>query len=163
MAQGRIVYGGPRARRWLQGYFPRSKVEPRAGRAVGRLLRMAETQGRGRSFVVTNNRAELAVVPLYHTDDGLLCATLTERHREKQPRRGAPDELSRREAQVLDLIRAGGTDKQIAIQLGVCRSTVSKHMQRIFAKLRVNNRTAAVLRHVAMQSAEAERGGSATA
>jgi DNA-binding NarL/FixJ family response regulator len=51
--------------------------------------------------------------------------------------------LTRREVEVLDLLRTGASDKEIAIALGVSRSTASKHVENILKKMKVNNRTAA--------------------
>lgn len=47
--------------------------------------------------------------------------------------------LSSREADVLGLILAGHTAKQIAVQLGISGQTVAKHRSRILAKCGVSN------------------------
>ena len=52
--------------------------------------------------------------------------------------------LTRREVEVLGLLRTGVTDKEIARTLGVSRSTASKHVEHLLAKMGVSNRTAAV-------------------
>jgi DNA-binding NarL/FixJ family response regulator len=44
---------------------------------------------------------------------------------------------------VLDLLRTGAADKEIANALGVSRSTASKHVENILKKMNVTNRTAA--------------------
>jgi DNA-binding NarL/FixJ family response regulator len=51
--------------------------------------------------------------------------------------------LTRREIEVLDLLRTGASDKEIASALGVSRSTASKHVENILKKMKVTNRTAA--------------------
>jgi DNA-binding NarL/FixJ family response regulator len=51
--------------------------------------------------------------------------------------------LTRREVEVLDLLRTGASDKEIADSLGVSRSTASKHVENILKKMKVTNRTAA--------------------
>lgn len=51
--------------------------------------------------------------------------------------------LTVREGEVLARIRAGLTDAQIARDLGVARRTVSKHVERVLAKLGVESRAAA--------------------
>lgn len=51
--------------------------------------------------------------------------------------------LTRRESKLLDLLRTGASDKEIANALGVSRSTVSKHVENILKKMKVTNRTAA--------------------
>src|SRR5687768_16323993 len=52
--------------------------------------------------------------------------------------------LTRREAEVLRLLVAGGTDRQIAAALFISPRTVHGHVTRLFAKLGVGTRTAAV-------------------
>jgi len=52
-------------------------------------------------------------------------------------------DLTRREVEVLDVLRTGGSDKEIASALGVSRSTASKHVENILKKMKVPNRTAA--------------------
>jgi DNA-binding NarL/FixJ family response regulator len=59
---------------------------------------------------------------------------------------GAPDDthgLSARELEVLRLVAAGKTNREIASVLVVSEHTVARHVQNIFGKLRVSSRTAA--------------------
>jgi ATP/maltotriose-dependent transcriptional regulator MalT len=51
--------------------------------------------------------------------------------------------LTPRELEVLRLVAAGRTNRQIAGELVVSEHTVARHMQNIFTKLRVSSRTAA--------------------
>lgn len=55
-----------------------------------------------------------------------------------------PPALSARELEVLRLVADGATDAQVARRLGLRPSTVSKHLSRIYARLGVPNRAAAV-------------------
>lgn len=55
--------------------------------------------------------------------------------------------LSPRERQILELIRAGRTDKEIAQQLGVSFWTVRTHIGALLRKMDVRNRTEAVAAH----------------
>ena len=59
-------------------------------------------------------------------------------------RTGAAPELSGREIEVLSLIAKGTGNKMIAEQLHISESTVKTHIQSIFQKLEVNDRTEAV-------------------
>jgi DNA-binding CsgD family transcriptional regulator len=59
--------------------------------------------------------------------------------------------LTARELEVLRLVAEGTTDAQVARRLGLRPSTVSKHLSRIYARLGVPNRAAAV-RHLADHS-----------
>jgi len=63
----------------------------------------------------------------------------------EQHRQGTP-QLTRRHREVLRLAAAGHTNAQIARQLGVSEGTVRIHLQNIYARLQVSNRTAAVIR-----------------
>ncbi|MGE3958682.1 MAG: response regulator [Vicinamibacterales bacterium] len=58
--------------------------------------------------------------------------------------REASASLSSREIEVLELVAKGMRNKEIAAALGVSQETVQTHMKRVFVKLGVNDRTAAV-------------------
>jgi DNA-binding NarL/FixJ family response regulator len=68
------------------------------------------------------------------------------RLRAPQPDTTGPglDDLTAREPDVLALICRGYDDKKIARALGVAASTVRNHVARIYAKIGVNRRIAAV-------------------
>jgi DNA-binding CsgD family transcriptional regulator len=51
--------------------------------------------------------------------------------------------LTARELEVLRLVAAGKTNREIASALVISERTVARHLQNIFAKLRVQSRTAA--------------------
>lgn len=53
--------------------------------------------------------------------------------------------LTARQAQVLDLIAQGKSNKQIAYDIGVSESTVKLHINALLRSLHVNNRTQAVV------------------
>jgi DNA-binding CsgD family transcriptional regulator len=52
--------------------------------------------------------------------------------------------LTRREAQLLRLVASGKSDAAIGGELCIATDTVKKHLQRIYRKLDVHSRTAAV-------------------
>ena len=56
--------------------------------------------------------------------------------------------LTDREQEVLRWLASGKTDKDIAEILAISPRTVHKHLQRIYEKLGVETRTAAVMRLV---------------
>jgi DNA-binding NarL/FixJ family response regulator len=62
--------------------------------------------------------------------------------------RSAKWNLTRREAEVLDLLCTGATNKDLARSLGISCSTIGKHVEHILKKMGVNSRTAAVSRHL---------------
>ncbi len=58
----------------------------------------------------------------------------------------SPDTLTKREYQMLKLIRDGKTNQEISEQLILSPHTVKKHIRNLYLKLGVNSRTQAVLR-----------------
>jgi DNA-binding NarL/FixJ family response regulator len=68
-----------------------------------------------------------------------VAATLARQH--NRPR---PEPLSARERQVLTLVATGATNRDIAHRLHVAEATVKTYLGRIFTKLDVDDRTAAV-------------------
>lgn len=59
-------------------------------------------------------------------------------------RAAAQEELSKRELEVLTLIARGASNRETATELFITVATVKTHLQHIFAKLEVNDRTGAV-------------------
>lgn len=55
-----------------------------------------------------------------------------------------PNQLTRREIEVLELVAQGMANKEIAVQLGTASGTVKIHVQNILAKLGAGDRTRAV-------------------
>lgn len=58
---------------------------------------------------------------------------------------GGPD-LSRRESQIVALIRQAKANKEIAYELCLSEGTIKEYLNRIYKKLRVRNRTELALR-----------------
>jgi DNA-binding CsgD family transcriptional regulator len=63
--------------------------------------------------------------------------------RTRWERRHRPLELTRREAELLDLVRGGLTNREIAARLVISPETVRVHLSNLFRKLGVHTRTAA--------------------
>ncbi|MEA5421850.1 response regulator transcription factor [Synechococcus sp. CCY9201] len=62
-----------------------------------------------------------------------------------ETRERASDELSEREMEILQLVAEGCSNREIAGRLSIAEVTARDHVQNILRKLRVDNRTAAVL------------------
>jgi DNA-binding NarL/FixJ family response regulator len=59
---------------------------------------------------------------------------------------GSEHPLTRREQQIVELLRRGCSNKEIAHELGVMEDTVKKHLQAVFGKLGVHRRALVALR-----------------
>jgi HD-GYP domain-containing protein (c-di-GMP phosphodiesterase class II) len=66
-------------------------------------------------------------------------------HRVGRTRAGGPAGLTARESEVLALLATGSPNKGIARELGISPKTVSNHIERIYSKLGVSNRTGAAM------------------
>ncbi len=62
-----------------------------------------------------------------------------------EERRGAAVRLTPREGELLDLLSGGYRNKELASMLGIKEQTVKMHLYRLFQKLQVRSRMAAVL------------------
>jgi DNA-binding NarL/FixJ family response regulator len=60
-------------------------------------------------------------------------------------RPAAPEQLTRREHEVLELLARGYANKRIALELGIAEKTVKAHVGRVLAKLDCSDRTQAAL------------------
>ncbi|MCW2237109.1 response regulator transcription factor [Azospirillum canadense] len=93
---------------------------------------------------------------IYVPPNALAAAVATE----QSPRRRSMDGVDRnsgygltqRQREVLDCLRAGKSNKQIAYELGLSEGTVKIHVTAIFKSLGVKNRTQAVIAAAAMAS-----------
>ena len=70
------------------------------------------------------------------------------KHSRKEPRGGAGDSLTARECEILELLGEGLSNKEIGGALRVSQFTIKNHLARIFAKLQVRSRTAAVMTYL---------------
>ena len=67
--------------------------------------------------------------------DELLARLTTERPSEKAPQR-----LSQREAQIVDMLKKGLTDKEVGQALGISPTTVKTHVEHVFDKMGICRR-----------------------
>jgi DNA-binding NarL/FixJ family response regulator len=76
----------------------------------------------------------------------LLRPHLQQAYHDAERRRSPVPDLTPRQWDLLHLIAGGRTNTQIARQLGLSEGTVRTHLENIYARLKVSNRTAAVVR-----------------
>lgn len=141
--QGEIRYEEREARRWTRQFFPRPR---RKGWLPGPVCRwLAADLGRAvsKSLVVRREDAVLFIrrrSPHSRDSISLLVELVTEEAAAANRRHG---KLTRRENEVMRWVAEGKSNANIAIILGLTLGTVGKHLQACFAKLGVENRTAA--------------------
>jgi DNA-binding NarL/FixJ family response regulator len=70
---------------------------------------------------------------------------------QERGRDGKPDDLTQRERQVWELVAHGLSNREIARRLTLSDNTVKFHVQHLFNKLGVKNRTEAALRHAKVE------------
>ncbi|HEU4645695.1 MAG TPA: XrtB/PEP-CTERM-associated transcriptional regulator EpsA, partial [Burkholderiales bacterium] len=101
------------------------------------------TRGRGRQRFVSLAHALIAQV------DGAFrkVAVFPLRSAPASPAAGSVLELSEREREILESLREGKTNVDIALALDISPFTVKNHVQRIFRKIGVSNRTQAAARY----------------
>lgn len=120
--------------------------------ALDRALRLAEPESYVRVFVdlglsmgrLLQEAHSRAVMPNYV--DRLLAAFGAGRSGFENAEPALPEPLTPREHEVLELIAAGLTNREVAEQLVVSPETIKKHSGNIYGKLGVSNRTEAVAR-----------------
>jgi DNA-binding CsgD family transcriptional regulator len=103
----------------------------------------------GRGF--TERDRELAEILRPHLANLYRLGIAAERARERPAEaeaEAAQVPLTPREREVLDWVAAGKTNRDIAAILGASPRTVEKHLERIYEKLGVETRTAAVMRAI---------------
>ena len=71
---------------------------------------------------------------------------IADRTREAKDRAASAPPLTRRERELIELVRQGLRNRDIAAELGVTEGTVKVYLHAIFDKLRVENRTELALR-----------------
>jgi len=118
---------------------------------LGNALKLAEPEGYTQVFVDEGDpMRQLLSKSLLQTDDGTyltrLLQAFSQSDHETEPNQLLIEPLSERELEVLKLIADGHTNQAIADELFIALSTVKKHVNNIYGKLNVANRTQAIKR-----------------
>lgn len=139
--EGKINYADLPARRWLRQFFGRPSKGGMLPSKVGRWL--SQQGRRPRSLIAKRGKAQLHL----RTQDSLsehsrvLLLELIKSKSEERQRRHL--QLTQREREVHFWIMRSKSNSEIATILGIATATVGKHLERVYAKLGVENRTAA--------------------
>jgi len=150
--QGTVHFANTIARQWLLKYFSvgiRNNVLPDALRVWANrqdaVLDQTDDAPPARIPLSITTASKRLTVRLL-SDSDRWTYLLNEENLEIQPALLAPLGLSRRENEILSWIAYGKTNVEIGMILNVSPRTVQKHLERIYQKLGVENRTAAAAR-----------------
>lgn len=138
---GDIQFADQAARLWLKQFFGRPT---RSGFLPRKICRWISKPARNdRSLVAKTATAQLYLKrePSYTEDNLVLLFELIKGKSEERRRRHR--QLTPRERQVLFWVARGKSNSDTGTILGISPSTVGKHLERIYQKLGVENRTAA--------------------
>jgi DNA-binding CsgD family transcriptional regulator len=140
---GRIQFADPAARQWLRQFFGRPTKAGALPRKVVRWISEVSTAKKRHSLVAHRAKAQLFVrrERSYTDDSYVLLLELIRGKRSERSRRHR--ELTPRENEVLFWLQHGKSNAEIGVILGIAAATVGKHLERIYPKLGVDNRTAA--------------------
>ncbi len=119
-----------------RGYLVHGEFDP------DELLRAVLAVARGQSWLSAPAAAVAVAAVREQADRERAQREQLERQRQDRLRLG----LTRREEDVLGLLAEGLSNSAIARRLVLTEKTVKNHLHHVFAKLRVGNRTEAVLR-----------------
>jgi DNA-binding CsgD family transcriptional regulator len=140
---GKIQFVDPAASRWLKEFFGRPQKSRTLPRKVYRWLSKRSGRKGAASLIAKKRDTQLHL----RRQDSLtehsivLLLELIKGKSDERPRRFY--QLTPREREVLFWVAHGKSNAEIGAILGITTATVGKHLERIYPKLGVENRTAA--------------------
>jgi DNA-binding NarL/FixJ family response regulator len=147
-ADGKIVWQTPRVQRWLAEYCA-EEVAPIFWNRLRAWIHdidsgRAAASGLGAHFSLTQQCGQLTIHYAGRISHGEHLLLLQEDRADVSAQRLSHGfKLTVREAEVLNWLAAGKTDRDIAAILTISPRTVNKHLERIYPKLGVETRAAA--------------------
>lgn len=131
--------------------FARSRARPRtilltAGMDEAQLLTAAELNPEGMVLKTSDPSLLTECMDAVVAGNGWIDPEIAERTRRAQERADSTPPLTRRERELIELVRQGLRNRDIAVELGVTEGTVKVYLHAIFDKLQVANRTELALR-----------------
>jgi DNA-binding CsgD family transcriptional regulator len=129
--------------RWLLARHVGSCKQGRLPASLSELL--AATEEAQSTLRFRSPRGGLQITVLRHPHTGRRILSLEQTSPTSPRRRTAGDNISAREEEVLEWLKLGKSNGEIAVILGISEHTVRHHLERIFGKLGVENRRAAML------------------
>lgn len=117
-----------------------------AGMDEAQLLAAAELEPDGMVLKTTDPSLLTECMEVVLANGRWIDPEIVERTRQAQERAASAPPLTRRERELVELVRQGLRNRDIAAELGVTEGTVKVYLHAIFDKFRVENRTELALR-----------------
>jgi two-component system nitrate/nitrite response regulator NarL len=117
-----------------------------AGMDESQLLAAAELRPDGMVLKTSDPGLLIECMDAVVAGKGWIDPEIEHRTRQAQVRAASVPPLTRRERELIELVRQGLRNRDIAAELGVTEGTVKVYLHTIFDKLRVENRTELALR-----------------
>jgi two-component system nitrate/nitrite response regulator NarL len=129
----------------------RSRARPRvilltAGMDESQLLAAADLNPEGMVLKTSDPGLLTECMDAVVAGDKWIDPEIAERTRQAEARAASAPPLTRRERELIELVRQGLRNRDIAAELGVTEGTVKVYLHSIFDKLHVENRTELALR-----------------
>ena len=144
-SKGQVRWADTGARWCLKKFFGHSAAGRRIPPKMARWLATLDPKRRPKSLIVRADGKHLLVSQRHprSAESIVLWLEVGERCRTRSLRR-RHGSLTAREAEVLHWVSQGKSNPEIGDILGIATATVNKHLERVYPKLGVENRTAAV-------------------
>lgn len=133
-------------RRVLRGRSQPKVILLTAGMDDAQLLQAAELNPNGMVLKTSDPGLLMGAMDSVIAGERWVDAEITERTRQAQARAASAPPLTRRERELVELVRQGLRNRDIAAELGVTEGTVKVYLHAIFDKFRVDNRTELALK-----------------
>jgi two-component system nitrate/nitrite response regulator NarP len=117
-----------------------------AGMDEAQLLTAAELEPQGMVLKTSDPSLLLECMDAVVAGEHWIDPEIAERTRQAQARAASAPPLTRRERELVELVRQGLRNRDIAAELGVTEGTVKVYLHAIFDKFKVENRTELALR-----------------
>jgi len=132
-------------------HLPRGRKRPKvilvtAGMEDSQLLAAADLQPEGIVLKTSDPALLLKCMDAVVAGERWVDPEVAERTRQAEERAASVPPLTRRERELIELVRLGLKNRDIASELGVTEGTVKVYLHAIFDKLKVDNRTELALR-----------------
>jgi DNA-binding CsgD family transcriptional regulator len=136
---GRIQFATARADHWIRNFFAAVSPLNRLPEAITRWL----SDGASGTGLVVNGSEGKLLLRVFSREPHSIGLLLQVDSNNCQIARSGSQNLTVRQKEVLSWVAYGKTNAEIGQILGLATRTIGKHLERIFPKLGVENRTAA--------------------